>query len=443
MGTRRVHWLFRFYFFSSVWGFFGILPQSVHAYLISPFFEGSGGKVQAEEQGPDTHSSVLNTLDSHDLSISDSQLERILSDPERRVEDAFRGNEGLNSHILFWLKIYCKYTMRQIVIYDGNNPDHILTVVDNSALYKLGLSPIEFEIKSKRAVSLTLKRYRMAISNLAGFPKKEFQSGSIEQALHQKFGTISSKAWRSLASKLRAQTGQKDRVVFAIRESEPFMAPMQNIFRQAGLSPALVYISLLESSFVIRARSKADALGVWQFLEASAKTLMVINPRIGLDERLSPIKASWAAAKMLRWNIKILGNTALGIISYNHGIGSLLRMQKKHGFMKLDKLLDPNNPKSPLGYASRNYYYEFLAMVYANAYSDLIYGIQPSRHNIQVEIVKTGTRTTFFDLASTYNVDFADLRRFNPDLFGITGYLPKGVRVVIPSASYSTTTVSL
>ena len=92
---------------------------------------------------------------------------------------------------------------------------------------------------------------------------------------------------------------------------------------------------------------------------------MKVNRR--LYERLDPTKATRAAARLLRDNYEALGSWPLAITAYNHGRGGMLRAQSEVGSSDMSKVIDEYT--GPLfGYASMNFYSEFLAAadVYKN-----------------------------------------------------------------------------
>ena len=125
------------------------------------------------------------------------------------------------------------------------------------------------------------------------------------------------------------------------------MVPMENIFKENKIPYELTRIPLVESSFNTTAVSKADAVGPWQFLKSSAAEFLTVNN--GLDERLSPIKASLAAAKLFKRHYKILGDWYLTVISYNHGLKTFLKNKKKYQKMNISQLL-ANSKNNPLGF---------------------------------------------------------------------------------------------
>src|SRR5438552_2830413 len=80
------------------------------------------------------------------------------------------------------------------------------------------------------------------------------------------------------------------------------------------------------------------------------------------DERLDPAKATRAAAKLLHDNYNALGSWPLAITAYNHGRAGMMRAQSEVGSSDITKVIDEY--RGPLfGYASMNFYSEFLAAV--------------------------------------------------------------------------------
>src|SRR5690606_28996274 len=100
----------------------------------------------------------------------------------------------------------------------------------------------------------------------------------------------------------RLQTGQRDSILKGLVAADPFWPRMENLFEQMGVPRELTRLSLVESSFNLGATSKVGASGVWQFMPATAKEFMKLNYDAGYDERLSPLKSTVAAAKLLLRN---------------------------------------------------------------------------------------------------------------------------------------------
>ena len=135
------------------------------------------------------------------------------------------------------------------------------------------------------------------------------------------------------------------------------------IFRQVGVPSVITRLAFVESMFNYKARSRAGAVGVWQFMPKTGKQFLVINRHI--DERKSIYKSTRAAAKLLLINYRYLGSWPLAITAYNHGMGSMSKAVKKIGSSRIEDIIANYKGRS-FGFASKNFYAEFLAA--ANIY---------------------------------------------------------------------------
>src|SRR4029434_3592640 len=140
----------------------------------------------------------------------------------------------------------------------------------------------------------------------------------------------------------------------------------------------------VESSFD-NVRSKAGAVGVWQFTKGTGKLYLTINNKV--DERLDPTKAARAAARLLRDNYLALQDWPLAITAYNHGRGGMLRAQGEYGSDLVSIIENYDGPV--FGYASMNFYSEFLAAVdvynsYPTYFGELVLDTPASRPAVQV-----------------------------------------------------------
>ncbi len=97
-----------------------------------------------------------------------------------------------------------------------------------------------------------------------------------------------------------------------------FMPYVEEAFSLANVPADLKYICILESGFVGDAVSTSNAVGFWQFKEATAREVgLQINDSI--DDRKHVFHSSIAAAKYF-WKLnKIFDNWIFAIIGYNQG----------------------------------------------------------------------------------------------------------------------------
>jgi LysM repeat protein len=163
-----------------------------------------------------------------------------------------------------------------------------------------------------------------------------------------------------LRDNVHTQLGIKERFREGIIRSGRYVEAFRDIFTELDVPLELTLLPLVESSFENRALSSAGAAGIWQFTRGTGRLYMTVSRKV--DHRLDPAKATRAAARLLRDNYKALGSWPLAITAYNHGRGGMLRAQSEIGSSDINKIIDEYRGRL-FGYASMNFYAEFLAAV--------------------------------------------------------------------------------
>ncbi len=137
----------------------------------------------------------------------------------------------------------------------------------------------------------------------------------------------------------------------------PYFDIMNDILAQHGLPTELKYLSVIESALKTYAVSWAGAVGPWQFMPATARTLGLRVNR-SVDERTDFQKSTHAAARYLTKLFGIYNDWLLVIAAYNCGPGvvnSAIRKSGSRNFWKLQYHLPAE---------SRNHVKKFIATHY-------------------------------------------------------------------------------
>ena len=148
-----------------------------------------------------------------------------------------------------------------------------------------------------------------------------------------------------------------DRYSGRLRRSVSYMLGAGNfyvpLFEEAldyyGLPLELKYLPVIESALDPTAKSKAGAVGLWQFMLATAKRYdLKVNSLV--DERCHPYKSTWAAARFLKDLYAIFGDWNLVIAAYNCGPGNVNKAIHRAGGVKDYWTIYPYLPAETRGY---------------------------------------------------------------------------------------------
>lgn len=303
------------------------------------------------------------------------------------------------SQIGFWRRVYTEFNQGDYLVHDSINLAHLYRVEKSAALAGAARRSLSSQLSLVAKGKGPVLRDGLKASEIPLFEAMEANED------RRAYGFASS------LSRIRIQTGLKDRLGGAFIAAKPYLKRMRQILEEEGVPGELVWIPFVESAFNEEARSKTGAVGIWQFMSATAMRDLRVTRSI--DERYDPLKSTRAAARFLRKNFNGLGNWGLAVMAYHHGPGLVKKAVKSAGSSDPVRVLrtfkDPN-----FQFASRNYLFEVLAM--CDAASDPASLPGGSLDGVLPEFITVSfpVKTKVKDLLQRYRLKEMDTRLLNP-----------------------------
>ncbi len=207
------------------------------------------------------------------------------------------------------------------------------------------------------------------------------------------------------------QEGIAERFQTYLDRFQHYKSLVEPIFREFGLPPELMYLSLVESGFNPRAYSRARASGPWQFMKATGR-LYKLNVNWYVDERRDPIKSTVAAAHHLRDLYDRFGSWPLALAAYNAGSGKIsraIRKTKTRDFWKIRRTWYIRRE-------TKEYVPRFIAATLI-AKNPTAYGFQsPQNDSHEFEEVLVAKRVQLAAITKQTGISLDELKRLNPEL---------------------------
>ncbi len=249
----------------------------------------------------------------------------------------------LEPAIHFWVRVYTEVDTDSGFLHDAQN----LAVV----YARLPLDDTEIEA--------TRRRIQQDLRTLAT-GKRSGLTASQQKTLAAWPANVGNKTLLAAVDNVRWQLGQSDRFLEGLQRSGAYRKHIDTVIRDKGLPLELGALPHVESSFNPSAYSSAAAAGMWQFTRATGQRFMRIDHVV--DERMDPYLAADAAMSLLQYNYRALGTWPLALTAYNHGTSGIARAVRETGTKDIGTIVATYKGRA-FGFASRNFYAQFLAVL--------------------------------------------------------------------------------
>ncbi len=211
----------------------------------------------------------------------------------------------------------------------------------------------------------------------------------------------------------RFQTTGKKYFTKWLSRSGKYMPMIKEILRENDLPEDLAYLALIESGFSPHARSRANAVGIWQFMLWTGR-YNGLRTDWWIDERKDPEKASKAAAKHLGDLYEQFDSWYLAAAGYNAGAGRIRKaIRKNHStdFWEIAK------NRRTLKRETRNYIPKYLAaMIVAKNPEEYGFHDIKMEEPIAYKKIQVQGPTDIKVIARAAGVSLSEIKRLNPEL---------------------------
>jgi membrane-bound lytic murein transglycosylase D len=207
------------------------------------------------------------------------------------------------------------------------------------------------------------------------------------------------------------------------------------IFEQAldryGLPQELKYLAVVESALYPGARSRAAAVGLWQFMVGTGK-LYGLRVDSYVDERCDVYKSTDAACRYLKDLHDAFGDWELALAAYNCGPGNVNKaIRRSGGTMDYWKIYN-HLPRETRGYVPA-----FIAVNYIFNYAadQNIYPVIPNYCAYEIDTIQVNYPLELDKLAAITGADPQELRDLNP-MFkeGVEPVMKEPATIYIPES---------
>lgn len=336
----------------------------------------------------------------------------------------------------FWTKVYTEYDSNVVLLHDERHLHVVYAALDFTELKERRISEGRKRSLRRANIKKAREKYRHILSSLAAGKTSRYPNDQARvEAMFDKVPGNRSR-YSSAAGRLRTQTCLSDRFHEAIGRSGLYMARMERIFQERGLPVELTRLPFVESMFQWHAKSSAAAGGIWQFMPATGRIYLDIEAEY--DERYDPLIATDAAARLLSDNHKALGTWPLAITAYNHGRAGMKRAVRRLRTRDLGTIAQKYRSRT-FGFASRNFYVEFVAAAKVYANRDHYFPDAVPRPPLSFDEFVAEHYVPLPELTRAASSDLDALKEMNPalsrEIWGGHLYLPKGYALKLPAGT--------
>lgn len=236
-------------------------------------------------------------------------------------------------------------------------------VADTSVVYGEFLKTIEESIQLYRAENSGAKNYDSIIRSL-GYESEQIPtfSDSIYCIRLSEMNERSPFQFDCDPSVLKTirffNTNRRGFLKIVLGRAPLYFGMYEEALDRYNMPLELKYLSVIESGLRPQVRSRAGALGLWQFMYGTGK-MYGLREDSYIDERMDPYKATDAACRYLKRLYDMYSDWNMALAAYNAGPGNINKAIRRSGGKMTYWGIRPYLPRETQGYVPN-----FVAMAY-------------------------------------------------------------------------------
>jgi membrane-bound lytic murein transglycosylase D len=192
--------------------------------------------------------------------------------------------------------------------------------------------------------------------------------------------------------------------------SQLYFPMIEEILDRKKIPLELKYLAIVESALNPSARSRAGAVGLWQFMYGTGK-MQGLKISSYLDERSDPYKSTEAACEYLQFLYDMFGDWQMVLAAYNSGPGTVSKAIRRSGGKTTYWEIRPYLPRETQGYVPA-----FIAVNYVMTHAEEhnLYAIAPRLTFTDVDTVNIKEELSFQQIAKVLGMSVEEIQYLNP-----------------------------
>lgn len=195
-----------------------------------------------------------------------------------------------------------------------------------------------------------------------------------------------------------------------LARSALFFPMYEEKLAQYDMPLELKHLSVIESGLRPTAKSRAGALGLWQFMYRTGK-MMGLEVNSYVDQRMDPYLATDAACRYLTFLYNMYDDWSMALAAYNAGPGNVNKAIRRSGGRMTYWEIRPYLPRE-----TQNYVPFFIAMTYIMTYhaEHNIYPAEVEWQRFEVDTICPSNNIKLSHVDSLLDMSLADIEYLNP-----------------------------